>query len=102
MSTRLGRWFWKRLGGEVGDDGEPKPSDDDLLVVFTGIPERARFVRSRLEANGFTVRANARVADPRALAVDMGVSAKPSEVDLEVRRGDYSRAEEIVGTIRLP
>ena len=96
MTTRAGKWLWRRLGGEVGDDDQPRPHDDDLVVIFTGIPERARFVKDRLEEAGFVIVANARVADPRGFAVEMGVSAKPSEVDLEIRRGDFSQAKAIL------
>ncbi len=96
MTSRVGSWFWKRLGGRVDENGERQPDDEDPVVIFTGIPERARVVRDRLESAGFTVVANARVADPRGLAVDMGVSPRPSEVQLEIRSGDLARARQVL------
>jgi hypothetical protein len=96
MTSRVGSWFWKRLGGQVDDDGELRPDDEDPLVIFSGTPERARRVKDQLEAHGFEVVANARVADPRGLAVDLGVSPRPSDVQLEIRSADYARATAVL------
>jgi hypothetical protein len=92
MTTRAGKWFSKQLGGDVDDDGTVRPGDNDPVVIFTGIPERARGVKAHLETAGFSITTNARVADPRVLAADMGVSPKPSLVNLEIRAGDFERA----------
>lgn len=96
MISRLRAWWWRRLGGNVDAEGVLRPDADDPVIVFRGIPERARPVKERLEAAGFEVTANALVADPRALAVDLGVSPRPSEVALEVRAADADRARVVV------
>lgn len=92
MTSRVSTWFWKVLGGQVSEDGTPEPHEDDPVVIFTGPPDEARRVRQDLEGAGFTVTANARVADDRPLAVDLGTSAKPSMVSVEIRAGDLERA----------
>ena len=102
MTSRAGSWFWRRLGGQVDDRGLLLPDDTDPVVIFTGIPERARLVRDELEAAGCPVVANARVADPRGLAVDLGVSPRPSEVQLEIRSVDVEKAKRVLETIPLP
>ncbi len=94
--TSVRAWFWKLVGGNVDADGVLRPDDDDPVVVFSGPPEEARAVKASLGAAGFSVEANARVADPRALAADLGVSARPSLVTLEVRAADVERAREVL------
>lgn len=96
MISRLRAWWWRRLGGHVDAEGLLLPDEDDPVIVFRGIAERARPVKERLEAAGFEVTANALVADPRPAANQYGVSPRPSEVALEVRAADADRARVVV------